>query len=65
MRCYPRMLSYAAVTARLNKFPASKFPSLETINNYWTRLSKITDLRDTDKSRFIAITEVNNYFIIP
>ena len=55
-----------------------------TINNYWTRLSKISwfvccerinylpkrrlrqiiDLRDTDKSRYFAITEFNNFFII-
>ena len=28
------------------------------------RLRQIIDLRDTDKSRYIAITEFNNYFII-
>ena len=36
----------------------------QVINNYWTRLSKIIDLRDTDKSRYFAITEFNNCFII-
>ena len=44
------------------------------INNYWTRLSKISwfvcreqtnfDPRDTDKSRYFAIREFNNCFII-
>ena len=45
-------------------------------NNYWTRLAsrsiicrsprlrQIIDLRDTDKSRYFAITEFNNCFII-
>ena len=35
----------------------------QIVNNYWTRLSKIIDLRDTDKSRYFAITEFNNCFI--
>ena len=50
------------------------------INNYWARLSKISwfvrsiisrsrrprqiDLRDTDKSRYFAITEFHNCFIV-
>ena len=54
--------------------------SIRIINNYWTRLSKISwfvcgeqinywlrqiiDLRDTDKSWYFAITEVNNCFIM-
>ena len=45
----------------------------QIISNYWTRLSKYRDLsvasrsidlRDTDKSRYFAITEFNNCFII-
>ena len=45
----------------------------QIIGNYWTRLSKYRDmsvasrsidLRDTDKSRYFAITEFNNCFII-
>ena len=47
------------------------------INNYWTRFRKylnlsvasrliiIIDLRDTGKSRYFAIIEFNNCFVIP
>ena len=37
---------------------------IQTVSNYGTRLSKIIDLRDTDKSRYCGITEFNNCFII-
>ena len=46
------------------KFRIPFRPDCHLISNYWTRLNKTIDLRDTDKSRYFAITEFNNCFII-
>ena len=40
-----------------------RIKSTLTINNYWTRLSKYRGLRDTDKSRYFAITEFNKHLM--
>ena len=37
---------------------------IDTVPAWFVRLRQIIDLRDTDKSRYFAVTEFNNCFII-